>query len=37
MNVVGLAMLGGMVAMLFYELYRDYRERSEGLHDRYHE
>lgn len=36
-DVIGVAMLGGMVAMIFYELYQDVRERHEGLHDHYHE
>lgn len=29
-------MLGGMVAMVFYELYKNVRERKDGLHDHYH-
>jgi hypothetical protein len=36
-DVVGVAMLGGMVAMVFYELVQDVRERAHGLHDHYHE
>jgi hypothetical protein len=36
-DVVGVAMLGGMVAMVFYELYQDVQERRHGLHDHYHE
>jgi hypothetical protein len=36
-DVVGVAMLGGMVAMVFYELYQDVVERRHGLHDHYHD
>jgi hypothetical protein len=35
-DVIGVAMLGGMVAMVFYELYKNVRERKDGLHDHYH-
>jgi hypothetical protein len=32
-----MGMLGGMVALIFYELLQEVRGRTEGLHDRYHE
>jgi hypothetical protein len=36
-DVIGVAMLGGMVAMIVYELIQNVRDRSAGLHDHYHE
>jgi hypothetical protein len=34
---VGLGMLGGMVALIFWELVQEARGSKEPLHDRYHE
>jgi hypothetical protein len=34
---VAIGMLGGMVALVFYELIQEVRGSSDGLHDRYHE
>jgi hypothetical protein len=34
---IGMGMLGGMVALIFYELICEIRGSSEGLHDHYHE
>jgi hypothetical protein len=36
-DVIGVAMLGGMAAMIVVELIQHIRDRSAGLHDRYHE
>jgi hypothetical protein len=34
---VGMGMLGGMVALIFWELIQEARGSKEALHDRYHE
>jgi hypothetical protein len=34
---VAIAMLGGMVALVFYELIDEIRGSAQGLHDHYHE
>jgi hypothetical protein len=34
---VGMGMLGGMVALIFWELIQEVRGSNEALHDRYHE
>jgi hypothetical protein len=36
-DMIGMAMLGGMVALVFYELVQEVRGMKSGLHDRYHE
>lgn len=36
-DLIGMAMLGGMVALVFFELVQEVRGSSGGLHDRYHE
>jgi hypothetical protein len=36
-DLIGMAMLGGMVALVVYELVQEVRGAQGGLHDRYHE